>query len=240
MSSQTTRAELAVPQPRGARTEAFVLSAIVLVFTGFAIWRLASTDRRALPYGYVHLVASSLWLLLVGYYVWRNCRNGGFHKNLTQHLGQFSRKHFVERYQLESGAAAIRLGFRLFGRRFFYEQVVQVADIVIVEWSCGQSTCKAGRDMHDWQVHVCYDLHTPAMAQSQETAGPEKPSRWSCLIGCGCKETIRAFGVEFLGFLGQAGTDFVRGRDDHTYIRIRDGELPKHLPIWYSRGTTKC
>src|SRR5688500_14658949 len=135
MNTQTQPSEMAVPQPLSARYQAVALTALVGVCTGLATWGLASFDPHAHPRWVVaHLVAPAFWFLLVVYYLWKNFtgsgrRRGFYHRDLLGHLGPFSRFHFVEKTQVESGAAALRRGFHLFGRRFFYAPIVPVADI---------------------------------------------------------------------------------------------------------------
>ena len=160
-------------------------------------------------------VASVIWIVFTVWCVWMSISmDGGFQRWSIARLGQIGAKHFVWIDRIEGEPPRISIGFRRFGRRFFYESFPAV-DLRKVRWSCGQASAMSRQEMADWSVVVSFHWTEP-------------PNKWwshdyrgQCGFGFqGEKARIYDFGETLVAFLRRAGIDFSASADGRKYRRI--------------------
>ncbi len=203
--------EMRIPRPLGAIIAAWFLTA----FIGFFVW----LGVYNLWHG-AAIIASILWLLLVGTIFGLGCKYEGSRKLLIELLGIYSRRHFVQSLPRENGPAEIRFGYRLLGYPFFYLRV-PVDKIESVDWSTGQASHQAGRDVHDWSIGLWYQHGDPEKTK-REQQWSRRPEQEVYIVGPpDRKEITTALAQSFLEFLGAAGARLVQGENEHTFVRQR-------------------
>jgi uncharacterized membrane protein YhaH (DUF805 family) len=152
-TSSKALAEMRIPK---SWSEALFLAAIhviVVISSLAAVFNLLSL--RAMPLS--DLAPSIIWLLLVFLLVGNACRkHGGVRRFTINWIGQFALQHMAEITWPDQGPAVLCCGYDLFQRRFYYFRV-RCDGIRSVDWSTGQATSLAGRDMNDWQVALWFD-----------------------------------------------------------------------------------
>lgn len=209
MTASIESSTMELPVPKHVRSvvgsavfHAFVGSSILLAF-----------------YNLFHLeavVASLCWLLFVGLMFFDSCRRKGIRQVAAGILGSFARREFVWATN-EAGFGEIQFGYRVFGRRFFCRKIA-TDKIEEVNWSTGQATSVAGRDMNDWHVTVWYDHGDPA--KSERRLKYRKPNQEPYSVGPdGRKEDIVAFGHALGDFLCEAGARLAKRSDQTGYFR---------------------
>src|ERR1039458_2812396 len=207
MAEQTPVAYLKIPKPRRVVFGAILLTGFLLFFVFLAAYNL------------IHLVAmipSTLWLLLVGTVFFGSCKERGAKTFLTEILGAFSAKEFTRAIRRDD-QNEIQFGFEMFGRGFLYFKL-PVKKIESVNWSTGQATHLAGRDMKDWQVSVWYDHDD--LVKSQKHQKWRKPDQEIYLVGPTTeKEKTAAFGLTFVELLRKSGATLVQGGNECTFVR---------------------
>ena len=128
-----------IPMPKGA-----IIAAILMFsFIGFFV----VLGMKNLMHG-AAIIASGIWLFLVGAFIWLAVRYEGARKVLVSFLGCFASKHFVESVPRGSMPAEIRFGYRFLGQSLFY-LTISVDKIEAVNWSTGQASHFAKRELDD-------------------------------------------------------------------------------------------
>jgi hypothetical protein len=203
-----------IPKSRADVIFRFLLIAVVVSFTLLAVVNLC---------GGVGLIASFIWLTLVTSTIWSaSRREGGLRKFLISQIGDVFGRHFVEWDSIDAQRSDIHFGFELFGHRFLQKSIL-LDKIQSVEWSTGQATSMAGRDMNDWTVWVWFDRDDPVRAEAQRKCRL-KPDQ--DLYGVGPadgKERTEALGLSFISFLRSAGLDLIQSATTTCFVR-RTGE----------------
>lgn len=145
---------------------------------------------------------------MVGFcsYLGGSCRDeGGPPRYLITYFCRYSREHFADSVSGNYGLAVIRFGYRLFGLRLYYQKLA-VHKIESVEWSTGQATHMAGRDMNDWTVGIWYDHDDPRNSIKGRKLQRWKPDQDICIVGpSGPKAHSESQGQALLGFLKRQG-----------------------------------
>ncbi|MFN0125626.1 MAG: hypothetical protein ACKV19_02940 [Verrucomicrobiales bacterium] len=187
---------------------------MIVFFAWLAILNL--TNRVA-------VVPSVLWLAIVASIVWNGCREaGGISRYLTDLLADFAGRHFVIHSVDLHPPSRIRFGYELLGRRF-YQLEVDIARIESVEWSPGQATSLAGRDMQDWSVVLWFDHGDPEKSKKDRTV--RKPNRSLHVVGpARPQEVTAAFAMEFVHFLQNAGARLTQSPSENAFVR--EGPAP--------------
>jgi len=212
MPNDQSSATLPIPQPLRVVVG-------VCLFAGFLCFTVAVGIHNLL--NGVSLIASCLWLLLVGAMIVSCCREHGIKPLFTNILGTVTRRHFAWAYPTAANQIEIRFGYEIFGRRHFY-LAIPTTRIEEVHWRTGQASDQLGRDVGDWSVALWY-----AHGDSAKTADRlKKWPNWKTaaqavyIVGPqGPKEKTAALGHRFLHFLCQSGVCLVQGADDSTFIR---------------------
>jgi hypothetical protein len=201
--------ELMTPQVGGPG--AIIFYAISFALLGTAFWNLWNYDARPV----VTLIASVLWLLLVGFLTYYSLgEDGGPKQYLINRLGAFGAKQFVW-IERSGGQPDVCFGYRLFGRRFHYLKI-QAGQIESVCWNAGQGTALAGRDMNDWNVIVWYKELPNKTGWPRWT--PLCPKGLYILGPCGPKDMIARLGLTLVEFLGRTGTVLLPSKDECRYV----------------------
>ncbi len=145
--TQIQRTEMAIPK-WGSEVVAFIVMILILVIATLA----AIIELLTL----LQVIVPCIWLAIMGFFIWSAYREcGSVRQLLANFLGLFALRQFVESVPQASGAVEIRFGFKLFGHRFFY-LTVPLDKIERIEWSTGQASDMAGRDMGG---HIVEALH---------------------------------------------------------------------------------
>jgi len=201
------RPKMTIPKSRGEVIFHFVMSAIVVFFSLLAIANLCFR---------VALISSTIWLAIVVPSLGGACRRaGGLRRFLADHLAVYFGRYFVDCPPHGVQPVVVRFGYQLFGRRYLQREIA-LEKIESVQWSPGQGTSLAGRDMKDWSVVLWFDHDDPAKRnprawkpdQDIHIVGPERR-----------KELTAAFGLSFVDFLRAAGASLVPGEDDCVFVR---------------------
>jgi len=199
--------QITIPTPRGRIVGALGLITFVLFFVVLAVENLLN---------HTAMIPSILWLVLVAVGIASILKE---EKGFVKFLGAFSSKHFAEVVETIPNAWDIHWGFRLAGRRLVYK-VIPVGKIKSLEWSLGQASGLAGRDMNDWHVTLWYDHDDPIKCEQGTKWKLRYPDQEPyCVNYSGPKEKAAALGREVLVLLETAGAVFVQGQDEGTFIR---------------------
>jgi hypothetical protein len=208
MSGSNQYAELPVPTRRDAFAATlgylFVLI-FVLVATGNMFY------LRHIPI--LATLASVAWLFFVFMVVVTNVREeGGVRQYVINRMGIYAGHQFV-RAEPNEDAISISIGYLLFGQTLNYLRIPACA-ITSIQWSSGQGTAMAGRDMNDWSVAIWY--HHPNGPRRKPFPGVRDEENF--LIGpSGPKEEVEAFGKQLVAFLTRIGVELTVGRDDREF-----------------------
>ncbi|MFO0819368.1 MAG: hypothetical protein U1A77_15585 [Pirellulales bacterium] len=208
MFGSTPFAELRIPN-HGSAVASTIGYSLVLSFVVVAICNLVFV--RYIPI--VAVIASLLWLLLVSWVVVGNIRDeGGVRQYLINRLGVYAGRQFV-RATPQHEAKTISFGYSMFGRYLTY-LIVDTNAISSIDWSSGQATAMAGRDMSDWHVALWY--HYPDGPQKKPFPGVREEEVF--IIGpSGPRATAELFGKQLVEFLNCVGVDLFPGCDDREY-----------------------
>jgi hypothetical protein len=193
--TQILLAEMKLPSSLKLRILAAVGWGIVAVFLVLAavnivFWRSISP---------ISLGASILWLMLAPFMVRVWIRQAGSARQfLVDAAGVLSTRQFVAAVQ-QPDVLAVCFGFELFGRRYRYIEI-PADTIEYVDWSAGQASGMAGRDMNDWQVILWHHPKMPSLPY------PRKGKVAPYFFGTPrSREKTEALGREFLAFLKSVG-----------------------------------
>jgi hypothetical protein len=207
--------EVPIPKSRADVIFQSMVIAVVVIFTVVAVVNLC---------GGVGLVASVIWLALVTAVIWSASRQeGGLRKFLVSQMGDLFGRRFVEWDSVDARCNDIHFGFQLCGRRFVQKSIPRER-IQSVEWTTGQATHMAGRDMNDWTVWVWFDRDDPIRAEAQRK-WHRRPDQ--DLYGVGPadrKERTEALGLSFISFLRTAGLDLIQSATTTCFVRRTGGE----------------
>jgi len=210
MSLVTTRPpddELETPRV-GSVLGAAICYSIPPALFALGLWNL--TRFRELPW--MTMVASILWVVFTVWFTWMSISiDGGFQRWSIARLGQFGPRRFVWIDRIEGEPPRISIGFRMFGRRFFYDSFAAV-ELRKVSWNFGQASAMSVHEMSDWSVVVSFHWTEP-------------PSKWwshdyrgLCGFGFqGEKARIYEFGETLVAFFRRAGIDFSASADGCKY-----------------------
>jgi hypothetical protein len=217
-----TPRQMPIPVARGHSVWLCTLTLIVLVFSMIAAWNVLHGEAY---------IPSGLWLVVVIYGVRQSSVNeGGFRSFAVKCLGDFSLSHFSEIASSGENPATLMFGFQILGHRFI-QQRIDLNKVESVEWSSGQATGLAGRDMQDWSVALWFDQVSPI----KKWKGLRKPDQDVLIVGpARRKEDTEAFGLTFVHFLQEAGVDLIRGENGACFARRDKG------PSTYSSGSTSA
>lgn len=207
MAEANPSGSFAIPQPRRAIVGVCLTTGFLGFFVALGVHNLLNG---------IALIPSSLWLLLVGLVLFGFCKERGIKQVLTEILGAFARKQFAWIFRNDADRVAIRFGFEIFGSRHFYH-TIPATRVASVNWSTGQASHFAGRDMDDWSVVLWYEHGDPAKTQAHKSY--RRPDQEVYIVGLTApKQETAAFGHEFLEFLREAGVELVPGENDCTFV----------------------
>ena len=162
------------------------------------------------------LIPSTLWLALAAFGVWAALDDGPPGHLLINTLGGFSYRQFVEAARSDKGNLSINFGYELFGRSF-YQLRIPAEDVWWVNWTAGQASHRAGRDMDDWHVAIWYrDENDKIDGRNLRLIGYESS-----------RERIRKFGNQCVEFLKRAGIELVWDEAESEWVTPHS---PKRKP----------
>lgn len=168
------------------------------------------------------IIASLLWLLLITFLTVSSVLDeGGIRQFMISFLGIFSRYHFIRATPGTDQAITICVGYIMFGRPHC-RLTIDSRAISSIDWSSGQATAIAGRDMDDWHLTLWY--HHSQGPRQKPTPGMRSEEIF--FIGpSGPRETIDEFGQQLVAFLKNAGVELSQSKDErefNTPSRITD------------------
>lgn len=214
--------EMTIPK---SRSEVFWTGFFSLIAVAFSILALLNLANL------ITVIPSVLWLVIVTWILWSGCREaGGARRYMIDWLAAFAGRRFVLSSPETARPTCIRFGYELFGHRF-YQKDVEIEAIESVEWSPGQATSMAGRDMKDWSVALWHDHGDPERSKKRHML--RKPSQDVYIVGPSrCKEDTAILGREFVSFLDKIGVRLRQGTDDNLFAK----ETPREEKIQQNRG----
>lgn len=208
MEGAITPLEISIPRPVRSVTVAYIFSALLLILVLVAVYNLVNWDA---------VIASTLWLLLVGAGLFASYKEREATSILTQFLAPFARKQFAKTVYSDGKQGEIQFGYEILRHRRLF-RAISVDKIESVSWSAGQASDMAGRDMNDWSVALWFDHDDPL--KSQKGSGFRKPNQDIYIVGPTGKHTdIAAFGLKLVDYLRQSGACLVAGENDSTFVR---------------------
>ena len=211
MAEELSVASFVIPTPKRVVFGATLFTAFLVFLVALAIWNLTQGNA---------LIASCLWLGLIGFILGGYIKSEGYRKVAVYVLGAFSTRNFAWAYQLPPKTTEIRFGYEIFGFRHFHLSV-PVDRIKSVNWHTGQASYFAKKDVGDWSVALWYDHGDPVKSRAQKNM--RNPDQEVYIVGLeGSKNKVSAFGRELLNFLREAGVTLVQGKDDCEYVRQPD------------------
>jgi hypothetical protein len=208
-----------MPIPYGitwrGRVALVVANVILFGFAGLAISYLMHS--RSIPW--VTLVAAGIWVLMVaGFIAGALIDDGGCSplQFLINRMGVFSARQFVLIERPLEAPPVVSFGYRVGKHRLFYFRL-RLDGIDSVEWSSGQATAIAGRDMDDWSVFIWYDpglivRRFPRLIRSRGRSV-------HCIGDPGPKEATAEFGGRFVALLRAEGADFEKLQEGRKHVR---------------------
>lgn len=202
-----SRSEMPIPRSRGETFVSIVFTFIVVFFTVLGVYNLLNQTA---------LIPTCIWLALV-FFITRDsiANRGGIRKSLVDWLGSVAGRQFVEIPAQDDRPREMCFGFQLFGRRFIQRRI-ELAKVESVEWTPGQATSMAGRDMDDWLVGLWFDHVDPA----GKIEGSRKPDQDLHTVGrSGKKKDTEEFGISFVDFLNKHGTSLMQVTGETRYVR---------------------
>ena len=158
LAAEIQRSEMRIPKSFIGTFSYFIFISIIASFALLgsisAAYNLILFKQMSIP----TLVVSAIWLLFIFYSIRQSCRDqGGVRQFFINCLGTFAMHQFVEITMQDSSRKVLRFGYQLFAKRFYYLKDVQCDRIKTVNWSLGQATSLAGRDMNDWSVVLWFE-----------------------------------------------------------------------------------
>ncbi len=157
-------------------------------------------------------VASALWILLVSVVTGGMLYANGPKQAVVNFLGHFSRKHFAALVPTGEGQGRVGFGFQLFGLKFYR----LLADLAMVDWSSGQGSHFARKDIGDWDVAVWVSRES---IRGTRPPGLGHDAMVVYLAGfCHPRSIVESFGRELVEFLQRAGVDLrAEGESGHRF-----------------------
>ena len=122
----------------------------------------------------------------------------------------------------------IQFGFDLFGHRFV-QKLIPIESVESVEWSSGQATHMAGRDMDDWSVFLWFYLDDPKGKGKERF--PAKAGQGLYVVGPSrSKGQTAALGMSFVDFLRASSADLILASDTcfvRARVKINEPKFPQ-------------
>jgi hypothetical protein len=200
-----TMPELTIPKSKSDVVFTFGLTLFAWAASAFAVWSLLQGFNE--PGEIVSFLASISWLSFFTMGLRAEIqRQGSFKKLALRAFGHWFGRLFV-RATASGNPPSIQFGFQLLGRTLI-ERTIPTADIETVEWSSGQATSLAGRDMDDWSIVLWYDHHNPE--KPGEHLWRQKPRQDLEIVGPSrAKSVTQEFGLQFVKFLRASGANLL-------------------------------
>ena len=215
MPCSSTPSELRIPKPRGEIVGAILAALFVGFFAALSVINISRWEG---------LIGSSLYLLLMAVLIHGLCREAGVARFLIDLVGAFAPRHLMW-FVLDAGCSGeVCFGYSAFGRLFCF-LALPVDRIESVEWTTGQATSIAGRDMNDWHVIVWYDHRDPARSERQRLY--PKPDQELYIVGPSRRKDLTTnFGLSVVALLRQAGASLEQSDDECLFVRQKTSPVP--------------
>ena len=207
-----TNDEIAIPKSGTEVVLQTVMTVIVIVFLCLAVLNIIDG---------VALIASCLWIAIVGWIVRDGMKNDDIRSiriYLINLLGDLVGNHFAAVSYLDTDSREIIFGFRLFRHRFINKHIL-IDKIETVEWTAGQATGMAGRDMNDWRVCVWFDHGDPEKSEKQRK-WHRKPDQDIYIVGPSTPRVkTEALGLALISLLRSTGAALVPTDKPTCFVR---------------------
>ncbi|NUM34634.1 MAG: hypothetical protein HUU50_08825 [Candidatus Brocadiae bacterium] len=199
--------KMAIPKPG---QEVFISWMLMIIIVGLIALSLNNL------YNQVAVLPSFLWLIMiVSILVFGSVEQGAW-AFLTNILGAFAFEHFLEIAETDVNLRKLCFGFRIIGIRVI-QKSLDLKNVKMLQWSPGQATSIAGKDMNDWSVVIWFghDNHTYENSQKAQL----NPDQDLYILGpARAKEITEVLGHEILAFIHRAGINMVQGKDEFTFV----------------------
>lgn len=203
------RMELPRPEGNVAGVVALVVISFFVVVAIFNLANYRNFPTSASVLSVVFLVPISVGLCLMTSDVFTQ----GLRHFSVERMAPFSPSHFVEVLQRTGDEQVVRFGFILFDRQFIQLQITE-SEIASVEWSSGQATALAGRDLDDWTATVWYHQKGSKRWITANCYSDEASHRIGVPAPCG---TAAANANELVTYLESSGIAFRQSPDANRF-----------------------
>ena len=173
---------------------------VAVFFSGLAVYYIINYATNSI----FTLTLAVIWLLIVSTMIRAACKDhGGVRQFIVDQIGLLSRNQFADLFMRESGVWVLRLGYRAYGMPVYYGEI-PLQHVTSVEWSAGQATSLAGRDMNDWHVILWYKPEPPQTPRFPFGIRPEedlfvvgesRAKSETAILGCAIVEFLRGAGL---------------------------------------------
>ncbi len=185
-----------------------MITAFLLFFALLGVYNL---------FTWTAVIPSVLWLVLVAAVLFGFIKERGASRFITDILGTFSRTQFAKTVSHGGNQTGIQFGYRILGHARHY-LTIPIDKIDHVNWSTGQASSMAGRDVDDWSVALWFEHDDPVKAEQQKHF--RNPDLDIYIVGpTGKKEEIAAFGRNLVEYLRESGASLIPGENDCTFVR---------------------
>jgi len=221
VDQETTEPEMLVPvkPPVVMATIIVVVVALFVLGASVNLSGIFSVDACS-------WTASLLWMIFVTLMLAGSCYyKGGFERVRVSVLAHFSRQWFVRIEQGSNEQPLACFGFNLWGKRY-YQFKVCLDGITKVDWSAGQATHLASRDVNDWSTWVWYDIDQVELAD--KPAGKDDQWLYQVMGSSGNRDVAEAMGQKLVEFLRDAGADLIEAHQGYGFVRAMETVCCSH------------
>jgi hypothetical protein len=213
--------QLIIPGPRGTAVliRTLLLYALLILFMGFFCKAAIGNFIDYRHSSKVTLLCSAVWLLLAGFMLIEPIHEVGLRQLLINVLGSLSQDHFARLAEPHEERKWLIFGFRLLGKTFHF-LVIETSGIKKIDWSTGQATALAGRDMNDWQVTIWFRNDSICEGRTWDISFDRDETTLYLIGPSGPRSETNIFGQQFLDLCRRAGLEF-ESAESQTLFKVR-------------------
>ncbi|MBI1321811.1 hypothetical protein GC170_01290 [bacterium] len=176
----------------------FLLATFLLAVSNLTIFE---------PAGRLPKISSALWISMLMFMLVMDIHiAGGIAFWAKCQVARFAKVHWVRIVRNDPWPSTISIGFELFGRDFDRFRIA-LPDITKIDWTSGQATELAGRDMNDWHVALWY---RKKRRSGNAIRSADEPCDLVLIGPQGTKEETAELGERLVRFLVESGVDLIQ------------------------------